>query len=149
MRDLAFPAIAGQAECVCIPETNNDIQKMVADLERLKGRGKTSIMMIVAEGDEDGGAEAWSVKLKEANCPFSTRAVTLGHLQRGGPPTPEDRILGSQLGRWAVRAVEQGLTGGMIGNLGGQQAFTPFEETFAQHKPIPEHLLEIIDKLAQ
>jgi 6-phosphofructokinase 1 len=143
-----YTAIAGQAECVCIPETNNNVEKIVADIERLKKRGKSSIMMIVAEGDEDGGAELLAQKLAAANCPFSTRAVILGHLQRGGSPTPEDRILGSQLGRWAVAALDNGATGGMIGNIGDQEVFTPFEETFATHKPIPNHLLEIIDTLA-
>jgi 6-phosphofructokinase 1 len=144
-----YTAIAGQAECVCIPETDNEIERIVADLSRLKQRGKSSIMMIVAEGDEDGGVESLRKKLAAANCPFATRGVILGHLQRGGSPTPEDRILGSQLGSWAVHAIEEGSNGGMIGNIGGHRAFTPFAETFATHKPIPDHLLEIIDTLAQ
>ena len=142
-------AVAAGAECVCIPETTTNIDKIVFDLHALKDRGKTSIMMIVSEGDEEGGAEALNARLKEVDNPFPTRVVVLGHLQRGGSPSPDDRILGSALGDFAVQAVLEGKTGVMAGLIGGRVEFTPFEETYATHKPIPAELLALVEHLSK
>lgn len=143
-----YTALAAAAETVCIPETDTDVNAIVSDLQALKKRGKSSVMLIVAEGDEDGGAEILNQRLKQTDCPFSTRVLILGHLQRGGSPTPEDRILASQLGDWAVRALSAGKTGVMVGNVGGECCCTPFEETYASHKPIPTELLTLVATLA-
>ena len=62
-------ALASAAETVCIPETPTDLDEIVRNLRALKDRGKTSIMMIVAEGDERGGAQILYEQLKAANCP--------------------------------------------------------------------------------
>ena len=142
-------ALAAGAECVCIPETATDLEKIVFDLHILKDRGKTSIMMIVAEGDEKGGAEVLNVQLTEADNPFPTRVVVLGHLQRGGSPSPEDRILGSALGDLAVQATLEGKTGVMSGLIGGRSVLTPFEETYVTHKPIPPQLLALVEHLSK
>ena len=141
-------ALAGAAETVCVPETPTDIRAIVAGLHKLKARGKSSIMMIVAEGDEEGGAHDLYERLKETDCPFSMRVLILGHLQRGGSPTPEDRLLACQLGDGAVRAVMRGETGVMVGVQGGKCTLTPFADTFAHHRPIPAELLALVDMLA-
>ena len=143
-----YTALAAAAETVCIPETPTNIAQIVTDLKSLKERGKSSIMMIVAEGDEEGGAEQLNQQLLAAGCPFSTRVVVLGHLQRGGRPTPEDRLLASQLGTWAVEALIDNQTGVMAGRVGGEPRFTPFAATYARHKPIPAKLLELVETLA-
>lgn len=142
-------AIAGGAEVICIPETLTDMDTIVAQLHELKRRGKSSIMMIVAEGDERGGAAQLHDELKKRGSPFSSRYVVLGHLQRGGSPTPEDRILGSLLGDFAVQAVLAGKTGVMAGMLGTKCILTPFAETIAAHKPIPAELLSLLETLAR
>jgi len=143
-----YTALAAAAELVCIPETPTVIEQIIERLHELKRRGKTSVMMIVAEGDETGGAESLNQRLLAAGCPFQTRVVVLGHLQRGGSPTPEDRILASTLGDLAVHAVLEGRNGVMAGLLGGKPAFTPLPETYAKHRPIPPELLELIETLA-
>ena len=143
-----YTAIAAGAETVCIPETTTDIGAIIADLQALRERGKTSVMMLVAEGDEGGGAEVLQQRLQAAGCPFSMRVVVLGHLQRGGSPTPEDRLLASQLGTWAVEAVLAGETGVMVGRVGQRQVLTPFEETYRAHRPIPAELLALVASLA-
>lgn len=79
-----FTALAGGAEVVALPETPTEIPQIVQHLQVLKARGKKSIMIVVAEGDELGGAEVLNEKLLKAGCPFQTRVVKLGHLQRGG-----------------------------------------------------------------
>ena len=140
-------AIASGAEAVCVPETPTDIPQILRDLCRLK-ESKSSIMMVVAEGDELGGAEILNRQLQEHGCPFATRVVILGHLQRGGNPTPEDRLLASQIGKAAVDAILAGRTCVMAGVLGGRDAYTPLQETFATHKPLPVELLELVERLA-
>ena len=141
-------AIGAGAEMVCIPETETDITQIVDNLQALQQRGKSSVMMVVAEGDEGGGAATLQERLKDAGCPFSTRVVILGHLQRGGTPTPEDRLLASQLGHWAIQAMVAGSTGVMVGRVGGELCEKPFPETFASHRPIPADLLELVATLS-
>jgi 6-phosphofructokinase 1 len=139
-----FTAIASGAEAVCVPETCTDIDEIVRHLHVLKQRGKHSIMMIVAEGDERGGAEALNKQIQAAGCPFSTRVAILGHLQRGGRPNPDDRILATILGARAVQAIDEGATGVMAGLVSEQITLTPFPQTFAEHKPLPKDLLDVL-----
>ncbi|MCO6455554.1 MAG: 6-phosphofructokinase [Pirellulaceae bacterium] len=143
-----YTALAGAAETVCIPETPTNLPAIVRELHELKQRGKSSVMMIVAEGDEEGGAQILHDRLKVSGCPFSMRVMILGHMQRGGSPTPEDRMLASRLGDWAVHAVLEGATGVMAGLIGGTRVLTPFPETYAQHKPLPADLMSLIATLA-
>jgi 6-phosphofructokinase 1 len=143
-----YTALASAAEAVCIPETATDVAASIRLLQVLKQRGKTSVMMIVAEGDETGGAEVLNRQLLKAGCPYPTRVVILGHLQRGGRPTPEDRLLASQLGDHAVRSLRSGGSGVMAGLQGGKCTTTALSETFASHKPIPHELLDLLETLS-
>jgi len=142
-----YTAIASGAEIVAIPETPTNFPEIVARLKELKTRGKTSIMMIVAEGDEEGGAEILNRQLQAHGCPFGTRVVVLGHLQRGGSPTPEDRRRATQMGFGAVEAILRGETGVMVGTRDDDCVSVPFTETFASHRPIPNHLLKMLESL--
>lgn len=143
-----YTALACGAEDVCIPETFTDVAAIANQLQVLQQRGKTSVMIIVAEGDERGGAVTLQQALVELGCPASTRVVVLGHLQRGGCPSPEDRILASRLGDFAVTALGDGANGVMAGVTGGRNSLTPLKDTFTGHKPLPEDLLELLETLA-
>ena len=143
-----YTALAGGAEVAAIPETPTNVPLIVQQLQVLKARGKQSIMVVVAEGDETGGAEILNEQLTKAGCPFQTRVLTLGHLQRGGSPVPEDRILASRLGDFAVQAVTEGETGAMAGEINRQLVLTPFTDTYSEHKPVPEELIELLKTLA-
>jgi len=143
-----YTALAGGAEVVAIPETKTDVAEIIEQLKELKARGKQSIMIVVAEGDEYGGAEKLQADLCAAGCPFSTRTLILGHLQRGGSPVPADRILASRLGDFAVRSLLAGHTGAMAGEVKGELVLTPFPETYAHHKPVPEELVRLLETLA-
>lgn len=143
-----YTALAGGAEVVAIPETHTDIPAIVEQLKLLKARGKKSIMVVVAEGDESGGAVKLDAGLKAAGCPFDTRVILLGHLQRGGSPVPEDRILATRLGDFAVESLHQGANGVMAGDIRGKLSLTPFEETYARHKAVPEDMLEVLRTVA-
>jgi len=143
-----YTALASAAEIACIPESPTSIDCIVDDLNELKSRRKASIMMIVAEGDERGGARVLYEQLKQHQCPFPMRVVILGHLQRGGRPLSHDRIIASMLGRGAVNALQDGLNLVMAGIESGRVTFTPLTETVTHKKEIPKHLLDLVQTLA-
>jgi 6-phosphofructokinase 1 len=143
-----YTALASGAAVVCLPETQTDLDDIAARLQRMQQRGRSSIMVIVAEGDEHGGVEPILEKLKARDCPFSMRCVQLGHIQRGGSPAVADRILGTRLGEFAVRSIAGGATGVMAGQVQQKMVLTPLEETFAAHKPVPAALVELQEQLA-
>lgn len=142
-----YTAIAAGAEVAAIPEVNYTAGEIVTHLHKLKARGKMSIIMIVAEGVQ-GGAHQLDELLKANGCPFNTRIQTLGHLQRGGRPTPADRILGSQLGSNAVRAILAGESGKMAGIIRDKPALTPFEEAVEGHRAVPSDMVSLLETLA-
>ena len=143
-----YSALAAGADVVAIPETDTNFPEIVAYLNKLKQRGHTMAIMVVAEGDEKGGADEINELLKQHDCPFSTRTVVLGHLQRGGVPTPEDRRRASQMGCGAVDAILGGESGVMIGTQDDLCISVPFEETFASHRPVSLELLKRFNEMA-
>lgn len=142
-----YTALASGADVVAIPETETNFPEIVAYLNRLKESGRTMAIMVIAEGDEKGGADAIGEQLKQHGCPFSTRTVVLGHLQRGGVPTPEDRRRATQMGCGAVDAILAGKTGAMVGTQDDRCVLVPFEETFASHRPVSKDLLNVLDAM--
>ncbi len=144
-----YVALASAAEMVCIPETPTDVNAIVAELHAMRKRKKASVIMIVAEGDEQGDALKINEDLKKAGCPYSTRIAVLGHIQRGGSPSPEERILATKLGNFAVNSILAGKTGAMAGECAGKLTLTPFEETFQRHKPIPPELMALLNTMSQ
>ncbi|NLY01366.1 MAG: 6-phosphofructokinase [Rhodopirellula sp.] len=142
-------ALAAGAEVACIPETPTDFRQILEHLKVLKARGKQSIMVIVAEGDEEGGAEKLNQGICALGCPFSTRVVILGHLQRGGSPVTSDRILSTRLGDFAVRSLLAGHSGAMAGEVRGDLLLTPFETTYSEHKAVPPELVALLETMAE
>lgn len=116
--------IAGGAEEILIPEKAADIKAVCERLCAGRRRGKTSSIIVVAEGVE-GGAFRVAEQLKKLSR-NEYRVCILGHLQRGGSPTAADRCLATRLGAYAVKAVRNGDTGKMVGEVGGRCALTPF-----------------------
>lgn len=143
----AYVALATGAEVAAIPETETNVEAIVNYLNELKEQGRESIMMIVAEGDERGGAETLNQELTLGGCPFSTRVVILGHLQRGGVPTATDRSRATMMGNGAVTAILDGKTGVMTGTHNDVCVWTPFAECFHEHRAIPPHLLKLLDAM--
>ena len=144
-----YTAVASGAEFACIPETPTDVPSIIKRIHELKAQGKSSIIIVVAEGDEQGGAEVLNDKFRLAHCPFSTRTLTLGHVQRGGVPTPADRILASELGDHAVRALVAGAHSVMSGKLNGKLVLIPLIDAYSTHKPIPSDLQELLTRMTR
>jgi len=139
--------IAGGAEDILIPETETKIEELCLDMRRNFKKGKKSYIVIVAEGDEAGGVFQVAQQVWE-RLRLDYRICVLGHIQRGGSPTARDRILASKLGAAAVDALANGKTGYMMGELKGEIAFTPLNETWEKSKELDSNLLQLMKVLA-
>lgn len=151
-KDAGFIAlrsgIAVGAEAVLIPETKTHVDELIAYLQKRGENGNSSSIIIVAEGDDAGGALEIARKVKEQFADYDTRVSILGHIQRGGAPSCMDRVLASRLGVGAVTALQQGKTNEMIGINHRDICFTPFEKACKHNKTINEHLLNIVETLS-
>ncbi len=122
--------IAGGAEEILVPETPTDIGKVVKDLEAARNRGKTSSIVVVAEGDDAGKAIDISKQVRELSGFTNIRVVVIGHLQRGGTPSAFDRILACRLGLKAVESFVDGEDGKMTGISADTVVLRPFSEAW-------------------
>jgi len=139
--------IAGGAEDILIPEVETEIEQLSSDIRRCFKRGKKSFIVIVAEGDDAGGAFSIAQQVWE-RLKLEYRVCVLGHVQRGGSPTARDRVLASKLGAAAVDALVKGRAGYMVGELKGDIAFTPLRETWEKKKELDSDLLRLVKVLA-
>ena len=136
------------AEAILIPESKTYIDKLISTLERGWKRQKMSSIIIVSEGDDQGGAYEIAKKVKEKFNNYDTRVSVLGHMQRGGSPTCMDRILATRLGLGAVEAFIAGKTNVMIGMINHKIVFTPFEKAIKHRKRLDEELVRLTDILS-
>ena len=141
-------AISGGAAGVVVPEAHAEISVLIEQLRRSIDRGKRSHIIVVAEGDEAGGAFAVGEKVGKAlDHPY--RVVVLGHIQRGGRPTMRDRVVASEAGAMAVEALVAGRSGVMIGRRAGVSVEVPLRDVVAQQHPAPNlNLLSLAQKLS-
>ena len=139
--------IGAGAEEILLPERPCEVRKIYARLGAARARGKTSSLLVVAEGNGPGGAARLAEELKKIGHE-EYRVVILGHLQRGGVPTAADRILATKLGAYAVDLFIQGGTGVMAGLVGGELCATAFRDTYSRKKPLDEYLLDRQDELS-
>lgn len=150
-RDAGFIAmnvgIATGAEAVLVPESKTDVKNLIETLNSNYSNKKNSSIVVVAEGDESGGAFKLAEEV-EKHCPYETKVTILGHLQRGGRPTCMDRVRSSRMGVAAVNALLEGKSGVMIGEINGEIVHTPFEQAIKYHNEINPMLLEMVDILS-
>jgi len=146
-RDSGFIAlktgIATGAVAVMTPEMGMSIDDLVAVLQAGEQNNKTSSIVIVAEGDPNGGAYDIAKKVSERTDSYEMRITVLGHLQRGGSPSCFDRVLSSRLGVAAVEALLQGHHGVMAGVINDRIALTSFEEAISTKSQILEDEVRI------
>jgi len=152
-RDAGYIALnsglACGAEYIFIPEQKEMMQDILASIQDDRKRKKMTNIIVVAEGDEFGGANEVSALIKQSLPDLETRVTILGHIQRGGSPTCADRILASRLGHAAVEALVAGRTQEMVGIVYGDILYTPFASCVKLQKPIPNDLLDMIKVLAK
>lgn len=138
--------IAGGAEEVVIPEDPCPVDQVVATVRESVARGKTSSIIVVAEGIEGGALKLMEEVARETG--LDARASILGHMQRGGSPTAADRILASRLGEGAVNALVKGLRGVMVGIVNADLVLTPFQETWERRKNVNASLYRMAKTLS-
>jgi 6-phosphofructokinase 1 len=139
--------IAGGAENILIPEVETKTEQLSLDIRRNFKKGKKSSIVIVAEGDDAGGALSIAQQVWE-RLKLEYRICVLGHVQRGGSPTARDRVLASKLGAAAVDALVKGMSGYMVGESKGEIAFTPLRETWEKSKELDSDLLRLVKVLS-
>jgi 6-phosphofructokinase 1 len=142
-------AIAGGAEAVVLPEIPTTPEQIVAELKASYRRGKTNGIVIVAEGALNGVEALLAYCKEQKNMGFEIRAVTLGHVQRGGTPTAYDRLLGTRLGANAAQRLMSGEHGGVVGMIKGVESFTPYIDVTGRTKGVDPKLFELANVLAK
>ena len=150
-RDTGFIAmhtgISASAEYVIVTERKENVDELVTALLN-RSADKSSSIVVVAEGDEEGGAFKLAEEVKR-RCPdFDIRVSVLGHLQRGGNPTMADRLLASRLGTAAVEGLITGKQGCIVGIVKGEVTFTPHAVALAKRKTIEPDLFRLVQMLA-
>jgi len=150
-RDAGFIAIrsgiACGAEAVLIPEVPTHLETLKAHLEPDNKRKKSSNIILVAEGEREGGAFEIKKIVENDFKEYDVRVAVLGHIQRGGSPTAYDRYIASIMGNASVKALIEGKKGIMVGYVNRQIVHVPFEKTIKHHKTVNKALLEIVDIL--
>jgi len=142
-----YSGIASGAEAIIMPEIKGDVRDIRKMLETGNKRKKSSNIIIVAEGDEGGGAMAIAEKLKDELKDYEVRVSILGHLQRGGSPSALDRVNASRLGNAAVEALMDGQQSVMVGLQNDEIVLVPFRKAVKLHKKLNQSLIDIIDIL--
>lgn len=151
-RDAGYIAlnsgIACGAEDILIPEQKTNIDEVLDRIDNDERRKKTVHIIVVAEGDDFGGAKELQDMVKQRFPNLDVRNCVLGHIQRGGSPTYTDRILASRLGYAAVNGLLAGNTQVMAGIINGLIVFTPFQKVIKCNPPIDHDMLEMIRVLS-
>lgn len=140
--------IAGGAEAILIPEEVTKIEQIIHILDRGWERKKSSMIVVVAEGDDAGGAYHIAKEVKERFSQYDTRVSVLGHMQRGGSPTCFDRVLASRMGVAATEALLEGKVNEMVGVINDQITFTAYRDVVSNKKVFPSHLMKIAEILS-
>ncbi|MGG7036808.1 MAG: 6-phosphofructokinase [Flavobacterium sp.] len=138
--------IGAGAEEILIPEENLGLERLLESLKRSKTSGKSSSIVVIAEGDKIG-KNVFELKdyIEENLTEYDVRVSVLGHVQRGGSPSCFDRVLASRLGVKAVEALLEGKSNFMVGLLNDEVSLTPFEQAVKSHSEIDLELLRVSD----
>ncbi len=150
-----YAGLAGAANVILLPEIDFDIDKVCGSLRHRFETGRPFAVVIAAEGARPVGG-GYVVKAKEAGkevtlggvgelvasliserTGYETRSLVLGHLQRGGAPTPADRVLAVRYGCAAVRLATQGRWGEMVSWQPPHMRSAPIKDAIAKHKSVP------------
>lgn len=136
------------ALAILIPEVHTDLAELIENLRAAYTRKKSSSIIIVAEGDDAGGAYEIAKQVVQELPQYDTRVSILGHQQRGGSPSALDRMLASQLGYEAVLALMAGKHSVMAGIVNKEVCYTPFEKAIKHHDKVNTDFLKLSEILS-
>lgn len=138
--------VGAGAEAVLIPETKTDLQAICDKVNGRIANGRTSNILVVAEGDEAGNAFQIAEKVKNISG-LKSRVTVLGHVQRGGSPTTADRVLASKLGWSAVDALLEEAWPCMVGEVDNEIVRHPLADSWTSRKKLDPLLIELASHL--
>lgn len=151
-RDSGFIAlqsgIACGAEAIFIPEIQNQAANLKSYLKKGFKRQKNSNIVIVAEGDEEGGAMKMAEEIKKDFKEYDVRVSILGYIQRGGKPSPLDRVNASKLGYYAIKALLNGEKNIMIGIINDKIVNIPYKQVMTMQRSIDPEIFEMAEILS-
>lgn len=138
--------VGAGAEEILIPEEDLGLDRLLESLKHSKRAGKSSSIVVVAEGDKIG-KNVFELKdyVEEHLGEYEVRVSVLGHMQRGGPPSCFDRVLASRMGVKAVESLLDGKTNYMVGILNNKMELTPIKKAIKSHSEINKELLRVSD----
>ena len=146
-RDAGFIAletgIAVGAELSLLPEELTSISEIKSQLKDMLKEQKRSSLVVVAEGDETGGALKLAENIKDDFAKYDLRVCILGHIQRGGAPSARDRVLASRLGAAAIKILMEGHNEVMVGVVNNALKITPLRVAVSKKKGLDYGLVEL------
>ena len=128
---------------ILLPEEDIGIDDLIDLLKRNKSTRKTSSIIVVAEGDANGGAYEVARKVKKRYDFLETKVTVLGHVQRGGSPSCFDRVIASRMGVAAVEGLIKGYHKHMVGFKNDQVSYCRLSDAIIGYHPINQELLRI------
>ncbi len=140
--------IGSGASAVFIPEVDNSVEQYVEILKKSGRRNKLFNLAIVAEGNQNGSAAEIAEKVKAKYDKADIRTTVIGHLQRGGAPTANDRILASRLAYAAVEALSKNKFSCALGIVDKKIVYTPFKDAISLVKAPEEELIRMAEILS-
>ena len=144
--DLAlYSGICCGAEYIITNETGLDKDKLLKDLKSNRLAGRRHAIVVISENITDVHQLAKDV---EAFAGYECRATVLGYVQRGGAPSPEDRLLAARLGKYAVELLHDGITGVAVGIRQNELRYTPIEEALIMQNETNEELINLVQKIS-
>jgi 6-phosphofructokinase 1 len=151
-RDAGYIAlhsgISTGAENILIPERKTIIEEIVTQLAEKERRHKLVNLIVVAEGDEFGGANEVAKYIKDKLPQQEVRVCILGHIQRGGSPSCMDRLIASRMGFHAVECLVEGKYNVFVGIVNNKMHYTPLDEAVKKKQRISEEWMKIVKILA-
>ncbi|WP_299260891.1 6-phosphofructokinase [uncultured Aquimarina sp.] len=145
--DIALNAgIGAGAEEILIPEEDMGVDRLIESLKKSKKTGKTSSIIVVAEGDKSGKNIFELGEYVEENLEdYEVRVSVLGHIQRGGAPSCYDRVLASKLGVGAVETLLEGKSEVMIGIVHKTVTIVPLTTALEKRTHKHDRLIKVAD----
>ena len=141
--------VGAGAEEILIPEENMGLERLLDSLKKSEKTGKSSSIVVVAEGDKTGDNVFEIASYVEKNMPYyDVRVSVLGHMQRGGAPSCFDRVLASRMGVFAVESLKNGASNVMVGIENDRMILSPLEKAIKGNSKINKELIRVSDILS-
>ncbi|MEI7472854.1 MAG: 6-phosphofructokinase [Chitinophagaceae bacterium] len=151
-RDAGYIAlhsgISTGAENILIPERKTVIEDIILQLAEKERRKKLVNIIVVAEGDEFGGADEVAKVITQRMPQQEVRVCILGHIQRGGSPSCMDRVIASRMGFHAVESLIEGRHNVFVGIVNNRMNYLPLDEAVKKRQRISEEWMNIVKILS-